>query len=53
MPLTWTSTPALANDKNQLDRQTQFGRQRFVSEQTSDRMVCTALVDNILPDSLL
>ncbi len=44
MPLTWFSAPALPDEKSQLDRQTQFGCQRFVSEQTSDQMVSTTLV---------
>jgi hypothetical protein len=46
MPLTWFSTPAFANDKSQHDRQIQFGRERFVSEQTPDQTVRTALVVN-------
>ena len=46
MPLTWSSTPTNDN-KNQLSRQAQFGRERFLDEQTSDRMVRTALVDYI------
>ena len=43
MPLTWFSAPASADDQSQLSRQTQFGRQRFVSEQTPDQMVGTLL----------
>jgi hypothetical protein len=43
MPLIWSSTPT-NDDKIQVSRQAQFGRERFLSDQTPERMVCTVIV---------
>jgi hypothetical protein len=38
-PLTWFNIPAPSVRKTEVDRQTQFGRQRFLKEPMPDRVV--------------